>query len=177
MAARKTMAKAAEKPKTEEKPVAVAKKKQYQDNDKIPCFSITTGEYLYVGEKSGDLYTWLTDGDVVDVRYDDLVAAIRTKRPAIFKPRFIIQDEEFVTQYPEIQEIYDSLYSPEDLRQILELPPERLMNVIHGLPDGAKESLKYMAVKAIDEGSLDSVARVRVLDQIYGTDMLLKLAN
>lgn len=195
MAARKSMAKVADKPKVEEtlkveetqkveaepkakaKSVAVAKKKQYKDDDKISCFSITTGEYLYVGDKSGDLYTWLTDGDVVDVRCDDLVAAIRTRKAAIFKPRFIIQDEEFVAQYPNVKRIYDALYSPEDLKRILELPADRLASVINGLPDGAKESLKFMAVKAIDDGSLDSVARVRVLDQIYGTDMLLRLAN
>lgn len=166
------------KPAVEEKPmVEEVVVKEFKDNDHIPCFSITAGEYLFVGDKSGDLYTWLADGDVVDVRYDDLVAAIRMRRPAIFKPRFVIQDDDFLAKYPDIQKLYDSLYSPEDLRSILTLPANRMATVINGLPDGAKESLKSMALSEIENGNLDSAQRVRVLDQIYGTDMLIKLTN
>lgn len=155
----------------------VKEAKKFSDRDAIPCMSITSGKYVFVGDKSGDIYRWLTDGDVLDVRVDDLIAAIRTKRPLIFKPRVVIQDDDFVANYPNVIEVYDSLYSKEDLSQILSMKPDEMRKVIPSLPDGAKDSLKTMAIKAIDEGRLDSVQRVRVLDQIFGTDMLLKLTN
>lgn len=163
-----------ETPKVSEKtPV----KKQFKDDDKIPCLSITNGEYLYVGDKSGDLYSWLTDGDVVSVRYDDLMAAIRLRKPCIFKPRFVIRDDEIVEQNPVLKSLYDSLFTADDFRKIFTLSPNEIRRIVTGLPDGAKDSLKSMAISAIENGTLDSVQRIKVLDEIFGTDMLLKLTN
>lgn len=181
MAARKTMATI--EPKTKEgtpkktEATPAVKTKKFSNEDRIPCFSITSGKYLFVGDKSGDLYRWLNDGDVVDVRYDDLVAAVRTRKPAVFKPRFIIKDKDFIAQFSQVKDLYDSLYSLEDLRSILTLPADKMKTVINSLPEGAKESLRDMAMSAIDSGNLDSVQRVRVLDEIYGTNMLLKLTD
>ena len=152
-------------------------KKTYSDNDKIPCTSITPGKYVFTGDKSKTAYNWGDAGITEDMRYDDLTAAIRTHKPCIFKPRIIINDDEFLAEYPEIQKLYDSLYSKDDLTQILTLPADRMIDIIKQLPDGAKEAIRSMAVTAIDDGTLDSVARVRALDQYFGTDMLLKLAN
>ena len=152
-------------------------KKKFKDDDKIPCMSITAGKYVCVGLKSDDVYRWHSDGDVVDVRYNDLVAAVRAKKAMVFKPRVVIQDEDFIAEYPEVQKLYDSMYSKEDLFAILQLTPAEMRKIIPQLPDGVKESLKTIAVKAIDDGRLDSVQRVRVLDEIFRTDMLLKLTS
>lgn len=152
-------------------------KREYRDDDKIPCFSITSGEYLFEGTKSKTVYSWIDQGVIEDMRYDDLTAAIRTRKPCIFKPRIIIQDDEFLADYPEVQRLYDSLYSAEDLSKILTLEAGRMSDIVKKLPDGAKDAIKSLAIKAIEEGTLDSVTRVRALDQIFGTDMLLKLAN
>lgn len=158
------------------KPV-VKEKREYKDSDKIPCFSITPGEYLFEGDKSKTVYSWINQGVVEDMRYDDLTAAIRTRKPCVFKPRIVIQDDEFLEDYPEIRRLYESMYSKEDLAKVLTLDPNRMTEVIKSLPDGAKDAIKYIAVEAIENGTLDSVGRVRALDQIYGTDLLLKLAN
>ena len=165
-------------PKVEaEKVEPIVEKKKFRDDDKIQCMSITAGKYVYVGDRSNDVYRWLSDGDVIDVRYSDLVAAVRARKPIVFKPRVVIQDDDFIAEYPEIQKLYDSMYSKEDLFAILQLAPEEMRRIIPQLPEGVKESLKTIAVKAIDDGRLDSVQRVRVLDQIFGTDMLLKLTS
>ena len=64
-----------------------------------------------------------------------------------------------------------------DLTKILSLDARKMIEVIKQLPDGAKDAIKSMAINAIENGRLDSVARVRALDPYFGTDMLLKLAN
>lgn len=157
--------------------VIPATPKEYTDRDMIPCLSITPGEYLFVGDKSGDLYSWLSDGDTVPMRYDDLVAAIRMKRPCIYKPRVIIKDEDILAKYPELQDLYDRLYTKEDLAKILSLTPAQMRSVIKGLPDGAKDAVKALAMTNIQNGKLDSVQRIRALDEIFGTDMLLQLTQ
>lgn len=162
----------AELPVVETKP-----KRTFADNDWVYCTSITPGEYLFEGPKSKTVYSWIDAGVTEPMRYDDLSSAVRTRKPCVFKPRIIIQDEEFLVDYPELQRLYDSLYSKDDLTKILELDAGQMISVIKQLPDGAKDALKTMAVNAIETGRLDSVARVRALDQYFGTDMLLKLAN
>ena len=183
--ARKSMTKTAEaavKPAEVEAAPAVkaepAKtKREFRDDDKIPCFSITPGEYLYEGAKSKTVYSWMDAGITEDMRYDDLSSAVRTRKPCVFKPRIVILDEDFLSEYPELQRLYDSMYSKDDLGQILRLEPSQMKQVISQLPDGAKDAIKSLAVESIENGTLDSVARVRILDQIFGTDMLLKLAQ
>lgn len=157
--------------------VKAPKERVYSNDDFIPCTSITVGEYLFEGDKSKQVYSWMDAGITEEMRYDDLTAAIRTRKPCIFKPRIVIQDEELLKKYPEVKRLYDSLYSKDDLMKILELPAKKMIDVIDQLPDGAKESIKSMAVNGIEKGSIDSVARVRALDQYFGTDMLLKLAQ
>ena len=187
MAASKKMAtKATTEPAVEATPVATApapapvaqpQKREYTDNDKIQCLSITPGEYLFEGEKSQTMYRWIDAGIREDMRYDDLTSAIRTRKACIFKPRIVIEDKEFLAEYPELQRLYDSMYSKDDLGEILKLDAGRMTQVINGLPEGAKDAIRSLAVKAIENGTLDSVARVRALDTIFGTDMLLKLAQ
>ena len=166
-----------EEPVVKAEPKAKAEPKKYKDDDRIPCCSITVGEYLFVGDKSHDLYDWVAEGDVVNMRYDDLVMAIRTRKPCVYKPRIIIQDDEFLAEYSDIQSMYDTLYSKDDLMAVLALDANRMADVINRMPEGAKDAIKGMAMKAIEQGTLDSLSRVKVLDQIFGTDMLLKLTQ
>lgn len=160
-----------------EETLVVKQKHQYSYDDMIPCTSNTAGEYLFEGDKSKIVYSWKDAGVTEEMRYDDLTSAIRTRKPCIFRPRIVINDEELLESYPELQRLYESMYSRDDLLQILELPAKKMIDVINQLPDGAKDAIRSMAVNAIESGQLDSVARVRALDQYFGTDMLLKLAQ
>lgn len=158
-------------------PEVVKQKRTYSDDDKIPCTSITPGEYLFEGDKSKTVYSWMDAGVTEPMRYDDLTSAIRTRKPCIFKPRVVIEDEEFLEYYPELINLYDSLYSKDDLREILSLDADKMIDVIRQLPDGAKEAIKTLAVIGIDNGTLNDIRNIRALDQFFGTDMILKLAN
>lgn len=150
-------------------------KKKHNDDDMIPCISVTAGELLVVGIKSKNLYSWDSVGDVVDVEYRDIASAIRSKRPCIFKPRFVIQDDDVIKEFPELKSIYDAMYSVNDLKSIFDLPPVQMERAINNLPDGAKDTVKSLAMTGVGDGSLDSIQRIRIIDRIFGTDMLLKL--
>ena len=114
-----------------------AEKKKYALTDGIPCRSITQGGLYMHGIKSDIAYKWSNDGDVTEVEYQDLVAAVRSSVSYVMKPYFIIEDKEFV------------------------------------LPEGAKESIKHMASAMISNGSLDSVKKIKILDEIFDTKFML----
>ena len=166
-------------PKTEEvntEAVAPAPRK-YKDDDLIPCISITSGLLVMVGAKTGRTYRWVDAGDRMDMDYSDLYAEIRTRSNFVFKPRFVIDDDELVNQHPEIVRLYDKLYSKDDLTQILRLPAEQMKKVIAQLPEAVKATLKSMAVTMIDNDTLDSVKTIKAIDEIFGTQMLLRMTT
>jgi hypothetical protein len=153
------------------------KKKTYDKEDGILCKSITNGLLLVTGEKSNILYKWADYGDVEEVEYQDLIYMIRSRKACIYKPRFVIQDEDIVAQYPELKTLYDSLYSTKDLTEILNLPIPQMKAAIAELPDGALEAIKGVAASNIYAGRYDSVKKIKALDEIFGTQLLLTLAQ
>lgn len=152
--------------------------KIFLPEDTIPCRSIVSGGLYIEGSRSHILYSWADCGDVVDVEYRDLIYLVRTRENAnIYLPRIIIEDEDFVEQNKSVKDLYESMYEVSDLNEILELPIPQMIDTIKKLPNGAKESVKGIASTLIESHMLDSVHRIKALDEIFGTKMLLTLVQ
>lgn len=156
-----------------EKPVKEKAPKKFKATDGIPCESITSGELGIIGIKSNINYRWANRGDVTEVEYQDLVAAVRSNKDAVKRPRFIVRDEDFVKQFPQLNEIYKSLYSVKDLKDILKMSPTQMARTIDSLPKGVKESLEGLAASMVASGQLDSIKTIRKLDEIFGVKFSL----
>lgn len=92
----------------------------------------------------------------------------------IKKPFFIIQDEDFLAEFPQVQKIYTTMYSVGDLEDLLINPDaDTMIATIETLPDGAKESIKNIAATLIANGRVDSVKKIKALDAFYGTNFTL----
>lgn len=158
----------------EVKTTPVKVKKTFDNETPIPCTSITAGELGMLGIKSGINYTWAGRGDVTDVEYQDLVAAIRSGKKHITEPYFIINDDDFLEEYPQVKKIYGEIYSIGDLRKVItDLDPQSMRLTIESLPNGAKESIKNIASTMIANHQIDSIDKIKVLDKIYDTKFML----
>lgn len=147
-------------------------KKTYALTDGIPCKSITNGGLYMPGLKSNILYTWVDAGDVIEVEYQDLQAAIRSNNSYVMNPLFVIEDEELVAQFPQLKKLYETLYSVGELEDVItELSPGDMKATILSLPKGAQDSIKHLASKMVSDGRLDSVRKIKVLDEIFDTEM------
>lgn len=156
-------------------PTAAAKKavKKFEDTDTIPCISITAGRLGMIGIKSHINYSWEGQGEVVDVEYQDLAAAVRSGKKHITEPYFIIDDEVFLKQFPQVQKVYNTIYDVEDLKNVLKMSPAQIKKVVPTLPPGARESIKSIVADAIQHGTLDSVQRIKAFDEIFDTKFML----
>ena len=153
-------------------------KKKFEKEDPIVCKSITDGLLLVTGDKSEILYRWPDYGATEEVEYQDLLYMVRAKNPAVFKPRFVIEDEDFLAEHPELNKLYDSLYSIDDLKDVLKLPVSQMKKMItEQLPVGAVEAIKGLAASMIMNGTRDSTSRIKALDEIFSTHLLLTLAQ
>lgn len=154
-----------------------AAKHVFKDRDGIVCTSCTVGELLVEGVRSKILYRWSGLGDKVNVEYWDLMSMLHSRSAYMFKPRFIIQDEEFLKENPQIAELYNNLYTVNDFVSVLRMSPAQMTKTLESLSIGAQDAIKGLAAEMIDSGRLDSINTIKALDAFYGTNLLLKLAQ
>jgi hypothetical protein len=153
-----------EKPKTP---------KKFEAMDGVLCRSIVDGVLVMEGIKSKNFYKWADMNDVAEVEYQDLVSAVRSNTSYVFAPHFIIEDEDFLAQFPQVQKVYDSMYTTTDLKEILRLPVTTMMKEIESLPNGSRDNLREIAGKMVLNGQLDSVQKIKALDGFYNTNFLV----
>lgn len=151
----------------------VKPKKQFSQSDGILCRSVIQGGLYYVGTKTGMLYTFTDYGDVTEIEYRDLVAAVRTKSGYIYNPYFVIEDEDFIAEFPAVAKFYEDQISIKDLKTILDMNVGDMVAAIKSLPKTAIESLKKIAATQVGNGRLDSVKKIKALDELFGTDLNL----
>lgn len=160
--------------KVEKKPVARKKvARKFNDTDKILCKSIAYGKVFMDGDKSKDIYEFQFKGDEVKVEYRDIVAKVRSNSKFIFNPIIVVQDEECINSIPKLKEFYNSIYYIDDPDKILDLEVGELEEILPQIPIGVANALKSAASKRIADNEMDSVAKIRTLDNFFGTQLML----
>lgn len=147
--------------------------RKFAPDDLIVCRSITFGELLLTGKKSKLLYSWANYDDTTEVEYQDLQALKSTRSSYLFKPRFIIEDEDLVEQWgKDFGDIYKNIEDI-DAEDLLKLPVAQLRSKLKKASKGVQLAVKNIAGDKILNGSLDSLAKIKAIDEILGTDLKL----
>ena len=153
-------------------------KKEFGQEDLILCRSMVSGQLFVDGVRSGLLYTFADYNDTCEIEYRDLIYLVRSyKDKTIYEPRIIVEDEDFIAENPKLAELYESMYTKGDLMEIINLPISQMVDTINALPMGCKNALKGIAATMIDNGQLDSIQKIKALDEIFETNMLLTLVQ
>jgi len=150
----------------------VKEKKVFTDSDYVLCRSVCSGG-LNIISQSGNLYEFNDYGSECEINYRDLVTLIRRGSDHVFLPRFVILDDDFLEDFPTIQKVYGTMYTMNDLIEILELPVPAMKKEIEKLPVPTKESMRNLIATQIANGKLDSIAKVRELTTIFNSDFNL----
>lgn len=154
-------------------PETPKKKKQFSQSDGVLCTSITQGALYVEGIKTGMLYSFSDYGDQTEIEYRDLVGLIRSKDKSVFEPRFVVEDEDFIAEYPALKKFYNDEFSLQNIKEILTLPENKMIEEIKKLPSGALNSLKAIAAEQVYTGEIDSVRKIKALDSVFKTDLNL----
>lgn len=156
------------KPETKKSP-----KKTFEPSEEISCRSVVPGHLFLDGAKTGRDYRWEEYGDETGIEYRDLVALVRSKSGYIFNPFFVIDDDNFVEEFPDLKKFYNANYSVKELSDVLALPTNQMISTIKTLPKSAVDTLKTIAANQVSTGQIDSVSKIRALDDMFGTDLNL----
>lgn len=179
-AAKKTIEKQAEKTsstvvETKEAisaPVEKKKPKTFSQSDPILCRSVTPG-WLGVSGKSGMYYVFSNYGDEAEIEYGDLFALKNKHSRYIYDPLFVIEDEELLEnpRWKDIAEFYsDKVYGMDDINIVLNKPITSFKSTLKTLPKGLLKAVTVEVAKRIEEGTFDSLKKIKILDEVCGTD-------
>ena len=146
--------------------------RKFEQNDPILCKSVTYGELLYPAKKSQLLYSWANYGDVTEVEYQDLQALRSTKSAYLNAPYFVIEDEELLEQWPELKKLYEKIATV-DIDRMFDLPINKFKIALRNLPVGFRDSIKNIASAKILDGTLDSISKIKAIDEVFNTDLKL----
>lgn len=148
-------------------------KKVFDSTEQIRCRSITQGGLYIEGEKSGTLYEWHGYGDETTVEYRDLAAMVRAKSKYVFNPNFIVEDDEFIAEFAELGKFYKANYSVKEIRNIFALPIREMLEELKALPETVMDTAKSIASTEVSSGRIDSVKKIKALDELFDTEMNL----
>lgn len=150
-----------------------SKKKVFEPSEGIMCRSVVTGALYLEGSKTKMPYVWSNYGDETEVEYRDLVALVREQSGYLFNPFFIVENEDFISEFPHLEKFYSANYSIKELSEILELPVEQMISSLKVLPKTAINTIKKIAANQVSVGQIDSVRKIKALDEFFGTDLNL----
>lgn len=147
--------------------------RKYAPDELITCRSITYGELLLTGTKSKLLYSWANYGDTTEVEYQDLQALKSTRSSYLFKPRIVIEDEELAEQWgKDFGDMYKNIVDI-DVDDLFKLSASQFKSKLKKAPKGVQQAVKNIAGEKILNGSLDSLAKIKAIDEVLGTDLKL----
>lgn len=141
------------------------------------------GELIYRNLKTGDEYRWKNMGDVQSLYVSDIRAMKFSQKRFLEENWLLISgfenpDEEQETL--KIQDIYEALqisqyYKPaltkEDLDRIFTWSKEEVRQKLSNLSPTMKETIIIRANELIQEGTLDSISKVHVLEEVLNTEL------
>lgn len=146
--------------------------KKYALDERIECRSVTGGELILIGPKTGLQYSWADYGDTAWVEYQDLQALQSRRSGFLVKPRFIIEDEDLVEQWGSmLKPIYDKI-NTQTIEDFFELPLNKFKAQLKIMPEGLKDAIKTKAVQMIQDEELYDIRKVREIDAAWGTDFV-----
>ena len=148
-------------------------KRVFRQNDMIPCRSVVEGGLYLEGARTKMPYEWANYGAIEDVEYRDLVELVRTRSSYLFNPFFIVDDEDFVEESPALKKFYSDNYTVKELSDVLDLSVNEMIAELKTLPKTALDTLKSIAASQVSAGQIDSVRKIRALDEFFGTDLNL----
>lgn len=164
-----------------EEPVKVveSKPRQFNPTDLILCRSVTAG-WLGVSGKSGQYYVFENFGDECEIEYQDLFALKSRHSNYIYAPHFVIEDDELLAnpRWADVAKFYDDeVYTQEDVDAVLNLPITGFKSALKAMPRGLAKSLQVKVAEKIEDGTFDSLQKIKIIDEEFGTDFRSILAE
>lgn len=150
----------------------------FKQSDPILCRSVTPG-WLGCSGKSGMYYIFENYGDECEIEYGDLFALKGRHSAYLYEPLFVIEDEELLenARWKDLADFYsEKVYGMDDIEYVLNKPVTSFKSALEEMSKGLQKALLVEVAVRIEEGTFDSMKKIKLIDEVCGTD-LWKMAS
>jgi hypothetical protein len=162
-----------------ETPVVAKTPRKYEPNDTIMCHSIFPGTFLFSGPKSKIVYPFEAPGDENPIEYQDLLAAMMSKKKSIMAPYIVVDDEDLLEaiHWKQVKKIYDDMYAAKDLDKLLDMPFQTFKKNFEKLPIGAKKRVMMTISSRVRSGEFSEMNKIRLVDEACSSNIAVLLSR
>lgn len=160
-----------------ETPVVAKTLRKYEPNDTIMCHSIFPGTFLFSGPKSKIVYPFEAPGDENPIEYQDLLAAMMSKKKSIMAPYIVIDDEELLEDFrwKQVKQVYDSMFAIKNMDRFLEMPYDAFEKTFNELPIGVKKNVMLEISARVRDGRFSEMRKIRLVDGACNSNIAVLL--
>lgn len=142
-------------------------------NELVEVESCFHGTLNFVSSKTGRRAAWSGFGATDYLTVEDLLS-MRNTQPAFFKNNWIIltgDNADSVFEYLQLGRFYKDYRSLEDFAELFSMSPEELKDALERMNSEAKENVARHAYSLIQEGELDSVRLIEIIEDATGFNL------
>ena len=148
------------------------KKRKVNKDDEVVCKNITNGTLVYVSKKTGAV--WEMEGygatEIFDVA--ELVTMKASYSRILTEPWMVIEDDD-VIDYLGLRNIYDKISVPlTEIDSFFDKPVTKMEKALAVAPNGIKTLIASRAITLINEGKLDSVSKIKLIEKTLNIELL-----
>ena len=165
----------AKKQEVEETPAKEPRK--YEPTDTIMCHSIFPGKFYFSGPKTKIVYPFEASGDENPVEYQDLLAAMMSKKKSIMAPYIVIDDEELLKDFrwKQVKKTYDAMFAIKDMNKMLSMPFDAFKKEFEKLPIGVKKNVMLEIATRVRNGEFSEMRKIRLVDEACNSNIAVLL--
>jgi len=160
-----------------ETPAVAKTPRKYEPTDTIMCHSIFPGTFLFSGPKSKIVYPFEAPGDENPIEYQDLLAAMMSKKKSIMAPYIVIDDEELLEDFrwKQVKKTYDDMFAIKDMDRFLAMPFETFEKTFNELPIGVKKNVMLEISARVRDGRFSEMRKIRLVDEACSSNIAVLL--
>lgn len=152
-----------------------------KDDDELLVKSNVFGGLIYINHKTGDETNWVDQGDIQQMSVRDL-KDMKAKQLSFFRENWIsiVGSDDVDFDVYSINDIYDALQVgryykdtliPEDLDEVFDWTVDEMKSKIKLMPVTIRETIIVRANDKIKDGSLDSISKVKAIEEVLGCEL------
>lgn len=145
-------------------------KKKIENDRMIPIMNISPNGLIYISRRTGAEWEWSEYGDIEYMEMQELQTMRTSQKRFLSEPWVLILDEEVVS-FMGLDKMYKNMVHPDNIEQVFSMKNADFKEVIEKVPNGIAQLICNRAVTKVADGTLDSVAKIKVLNDKYNLDL------
>ena len=129
------------------------------------------GLLVYVSPRTGERFVWGSFGAVQDMELQDLRTAKNAYKDFFTNNWFMIDDQEVLIDLG-VERMYKDSLTLENFDDLFSMPADAIKKKLEVIPEGQKQSVAYRAKQLIEEGKIDSIKVINVLEGCLGIELI-----